>query len=255
MARSALRNQIGRSSISGSINKRILSLVNAFVNEKLTVSLRPRCQSSLVNPAASPYALMYQTGYLTLKTPYRKGEEVRLDCPNTEISRAFANLVGLRLFGKDSQFTGDYARRTVEVLKSLDPEKLRSYFNDLFAAIPYEHYPVTDEATVAALIDFNLRGAGLRPRPQQLSSTGRADTVLDLPGDNLTLVFEYKYEESADDRRLDARLEEAAEQIRSRRYGLNDGSKSRVARFAIVFCAAREKRCLERVTLIDEINR
>ena len=208
-------------------------------------------ESSLVNPEANPYSLLFQTGYLTLKEPYSSSDSVFLVCPNTEISMAFANLVGRRLFIKEHRYSEEYIHRTVEVLKSLDAEKLRAYFNDLFAALPYEHYPVASEATVAALIDFNLRGAGLKPRPQVLSSTGRADTVLDLPQDNLTLVFEYKYEESADDRRLDARLEEAITQVRERKYGLNDGSLDRVVRFAMVFCAAREKRCLERLELVD----
>ena len=212
-------------------------------------------ESSLVNPEANPYSLLFQTGYLTLKEPYSSSDSVFLVCPNTEISMAFANLVGRRLFIKEHRYSEEYIHRTVEVLKSLEPEKLRAYFNDLFAALPYEHYPVASEATVAALIDFNLRGAGLKPRPQVLSSTGRADTVLDLPQDNLTLVFEYKYEESADDRRLDARLEEAVIQVRERKYGLNDGSLDRVVRFAMVFCAAREKRCLERVKLVDEVSR
>ena len=208
-------------------------------------------ESSLVNPEANPYSLLFQTGYLTLKEPYSSSDSVFLVCPNTEISMAFANLVGRRLFIKEHRYSEEYIHRTVEVLKSLDAEKLRAYFNDLFAALPYEHYPVASEATVAALIDFNLRGAGLKPRPQVLSSTGRADTVLDLPQDNLTLVFEYKYEESADDRRLDARLEEAITQVRERKYGLNDTSLDRVVRFAMVFCAAREKRCLERMALVD----
>ena len=114
---------------------------------------------------------------------------------------------------------------------------------------------MTNEATVAALIDFNLREAGLKPRPQLLSGTGRTGTVPDEPGSSLTLVFEYRYEESSDEKDPDARLEEAITWERERKYGLNDGSLARVARFAIVFCAAREKRCLERVTLIDEINR
>ena len=212
-------------------------------------------ESSLVNPEANPYSLLFQTGYLTLKEPYSSSGSVFLVCPNTEISMAFANLVGRRLFIKEHRYSEEYIHRTVAVLKSLDPEKLRAYFNDLFAAIPYEHYPVTDEATVAALIDFNLRGAGLKPRPQQLSSMGRADTVLDLPQDNLTLVFEYKYEESADEKKLDARLEEAAEQIRSRRYGLNNNSKSRVARFAMVFCGDAHERCLARCALLDVLQR
>ncbi|HIV15530.1 MAG TPA: PD-(D/E)XK nuclease domain-containing protein [Candidatus Avisuccinivibrio pullicola] len=108
---------------------------------------------------------------------------------------------------------------------------------------------------VAALIGFNLRGAGFKPRPQVLSGTGRADPVLDLTPDNLTLVFEFKFEQSADEKRLDARLEEAREQIRSRKYGLDDNSQDRVARFAMVFCAAPEKRSLERVELVDEVSR
>ena len=212
-------------------------------------------ESSLVNPEANPYSLLFQTGYLTLKEPYSSGGSVFLVCPNTEISMAFANLVGRRLFIKEHRYSEEYCRATVEVLKSLDAEKLRAYFNDLLASIPYEHYPVDSEAMVAALIDFNLRGAGLKPWPQVLSSTGRADTVLDLPQDNLTLVFEYKYEESADEKKLDARLEEAAEQIRSRRYGLNNNSKSRVARFAMVFCGDAHERCLARCALLDVLQR
>ena len=221
----------------------------------ITVSDEKFIQSSLVNPKANAYSLLFQTGYLTLSKPYKKSNTVYLTCPNTEISMAFANLVGHRLFIKEHLYSEEYIQKTAEVLKSLEPEKLRAYFNALFAAIPYEHYPVTNEAMVAALIDFNLRGAGFKPRPQVLSGTGRADLVLDLPPDNLTLVFEFKFEQSADEKRLDARLEEAREQIRSRRYGLDDNSQDRVARFAMVFCAAPEKRSLERVELVDEVSR
>ena len=172
----------------------------------ITVSDEKFIQSSLVNPKANAYSLLFQTGYLTLSKPYKKSNTVYLTCPNTEISMAFANLVGHRLFIKEHLYSEEYIQKTAEVLKSLEPEKLRAYFNALFAAIPYEHYPVTNEAMVAALIDFNLRGAGFKPRPQVLSGTGRADLVLDLPPDNLTLVFEFKFEQNADEKRLDARL-------------------------------------------------
>ena len=221
----------------------------------ITISDEKFIQSSLVNPKANAYSLLFQTGYLTLSKPYKKSNTVYLTCPNTEISMAFANLVGHRLFIKEHLYSEEYIQKTAEVLKSLEPEKLRAYFNALFAAIPYEHYPVTNEAMVAALIDFNLRGAGFKPRPQVLSSTGRADLVLDLPPDNLTLVFEFKFEQSADEKRLDARLEEAREQIRSRRYGLDDNSKDRVARFALVFCGDAHERCFARCVLLDVVER
>ena len=220
----------------------------------ITVSDEKFIQSSLVNPKANAYSLLFQTGYLTLSKPYKKSNTVYLTCPNTEISMAFANLVGHRLFIKEHLYSEEYIQKTAEVLKSPEPEKLRAYFNALFAAIPYEHCPVTNEAMVAALIDFNLRGAGFKPRPQVLSGTGRADLVLDLPPDNLTLVFEFKFEQSADEKRLDARLEEAREQILSRRYGLDDNSQDRVARFALVFCGDAHERCFARCVLLDVVE-
>ena len=100
---------------------------------EIEAGARQFLQSSLINPKANPYALMFQTGYLTLKTPFTLSGTLNLDCPNREISMAFANLVGLSLFRKEEdRFTENYSGKTVAVLKSLDPEKLRSYFNPKF---------------------------------------------------------------------------------------------------------------------------
>ena len=222
---------------------------------RICVSADQFLLSSLVNPEANPYALLFQAGYLTLGRPFDPDNTVYLDCPNREIGLAFANLAARRLFNKASCFTKDYIGDTVDVPASLDPERLRAYFNQLFAALPYEHYPVKSEAMVRALIHFNLFGAGLNPLPEVMSVAGRADTVLNLPDKRLTLVFEYKYEASSDSARLDARLKEAVTQIKERHYGELLGRQPTLARFALVFCGDKTQRCIARAALADVITK
>lgn len=206
-------------------------------------------QSSLVNPEANPYAILSQTGYLTLKRPYDPDNDVYLYCPNKEIRMAFANLMAVRLFNKRDLYTKDYTSKTVEILASLDAERIKTYFNALFHALPYEQYPINSEAMVAALIIAHLCGAGLAPRAEVSTSTGRADCIIDLPQKKLTIVFEYKYESDPD--KLDERLEEALRQIKERRYGEAAGCQPVLARFALVFCGERTQRCFARVALLD----
>ena len=39
-------------------------------------------QSSLINPKANPYSLLFQTGYLTLSERFRATDKAHLVCPN-----------------------------------------------------------------------------------------------------------------------------------------------------------------------------
>lgn len=212
-------------------------------------------QSSLANPEANPYALLFQTGYLTLTEPFLNGDPIYLDCPNREISMAFANLLSRRMFSRQFRYTVGYGKRTVEILASLNSSKIQAYFNELFAAIPYEQYPVHSESMVAALINFHLRGAGLSPRCEVSESTGRADAEIDFRDQELTLVFEYKYEQSADPKQLEAKLQEAIEQIKSRQYGLTADSEHRIVRFALVFCGDPSQRKIARLEQVDQVCR
>lgn len=45
-------------------------LINELSGGSLRISRTQFLQSSLVNPVANPYALLQQTGYLTLTAPY-----------------------------------------------------------------------------------------------------------------------------------------------------------------------------------------
>ena len=107
---------------------------------------------------------------------------------------------------------------------------------------------------VRALIHFYLYGAGLKPLAEVMSSTGRADSIVDIPEKKLTVVFEYKYESSREPAKLDARLKEALKQIKERDYGASAISGPRVARLALVFCGDKAERGFARVALADVIH-
>lgn len=212
-------------------------------------------QSAVTNPEANPYALLYQAGYLTLNRAFLSNGVMHLAPPNREISIALANLVATRLFRKNFLYTADYALRTVDVLASLDPQRIQAHFNELFAAFPYQNYPVRSESMVAAVIHSFLMGAGLMTCCEQSESRGRSDALIDLKQHKLTIVFEYKYEQSASSEALDTKLNEALKQVKDRDYAHNAHSEPKLARFALVFCGEKSQRRLARVELADIITR
>ena len=212
-------------------------------------------QSSLINPKANPYSLLFQTGYLTFAEPFRPSGKAHLTCPNQEIRWAFANLLVRHFYNFNYDLcSSESSSKMLAALASIDPEQIRIAINEAIGILPYSHSP-ENEFWVAGLMILFLFGLNLKPRAEVMSLNGRADCVFDLPGHNITFVFEFKYEASADDNALDAKLAEALQQIKSRKYALDGNSESRVARLGLVFCAAPSERGFARVELADVIAR
>lgn len=211
-------------------------------------------ESSLINPEANPYSMLFQTGYLTISQPFNNGDEIHLSSPNREIDIAFGNLLSRRVFNAQKSYSLKFIRQTIPILASLDLEQMCAHLDSLFEDLPYDHYPVTSESVVQGFIFFHLRALGLKPRLEVMTSSGRDDCVFDLPAYRLTIVFEFKYESSADSDKLDAKLAEAEQQIKKHKYGLNASSEMRVARFALVFCSAPGKRGFARASLVDVLK-
>ena len=208
-------------------------------------------KSSLVNPEANPYSLLFQAGYLTFNEPYDPSDNVHLACPNEEIRRAFANLLARHFFNLEIELCSSGSRRkALTALTSLDPDQIRDFFNFAIDFLPYSHNP-DNEFWAADLIILLLFGLGYKPRVEVMSLHGRADCVFDVPGHHLTIVLEFKFESSADPKQLDAKLEEALQQIKDRKYALNGTSEPKVARFGLVYCSDPSERQFVRMALAD----
>ena len=208
-------------------------------------------KSSLVNPEANPYSLLFQAGYLTFKEPYDPSDNVYLACPNKEIIWGFTNLLAQHFFNlKVELCTNRTSRKALAALTSLDAEQIRDFFNFAIELLPYTHNP-DNEFWAADLIILLLFGLGYKPRAEVMSLHGRADCVFDVPSHHLTIVLEFKFESSADPKQLDAKLEEALQQVKDRKYALNGTSEPKVARFGLVYCSDPSERKFVRMALAD----
>ena len=230
-------------------------LIAQLSQGEIVIGGREFRQSSLINPKANPYSLLFQTGYLTLSKPFRSTGKAHLVCPNREIKWAFTNLLMRHFFQIEFDIcSSELSQKVLAALASLDPEKMRAAFNEAIGILPYSHSP-ENEFWIASLMVILLFGLNLKPRAEVMSLNGRADCVFDLPEHKVTIVFEFKFEASSNPKKLDAKLAEALKQIKKRKYVLDGNSQPKVARFGLVFCAAKGERGFARVGKADEIDR
>ena len=61
---------------------------------KLVVDYYSFMESSPINPEANPYALFFQSGYLTFSRTFLNGDPFHLKCPNQESNIALSKLLG-----------------------------------------------------------------------------------------------------------------------------------------------------------------
>lgn len=61
---------------------------------KLVVDYYSFMESSPINPEANPYALLFQSGYLTFSRTFLNGDPFHLKCPNQESNIALSKLLG-----------------------------------------------------------------------------------------------------------------------------------------------------------------
>ena len=210
--------------------------------------------SSLINPQANPYSLLFQAGYLTFKEPYDPSDNVHLACPNKEIIWGLTNLLVRHFFNLEVDLcTNTSSRKARAALSSLDAEQILDFFNYAIEFLPYSHNP-DNEFWAADLIILLLFGLGYKPRVEVMSLHGRADCIFDLPSLHTTIVLEFKFESSPDPKQLDAKLAEALQQIKDRKYAFNGTSEPRVARFGLVYCSDSSERKFVRMALADQIE-
>ena len=157
--------------------------------------------------------LLCQAGYLTIRSVFPNGR-VALGYPNKEVAVSMAKLYADELLrGKILDKLG--APPACDYLAHGSVEDVIGYFNDALNAIGYANYPITSEAACRCYLQVLLIGAAMVPHVETHTALGRSD--LEVDAGSRRWVFEFKYAERSRD--AAKRLEEALEQIRTRRYG------------------------------------
>jgi hypothetical protein len=154
-------------------------------------------------------ALMYQTGYLTIKEVYKKeyGEEYRLGFPNKEVRISFNEDV-LPLVLKD-EIRENIADKIIEILKREEIEKLREQVEVLISNISYVHYK--GESSYVIAIFSLLYTTGLNVITEDNTDKGRIDLVV-IVNKGIVYIIEVKVIEREEEKG------KAIKQIEEREY-------------------------------------
>ncbi len=154
-------------------------------------------------------ALMYQTGYLTIKEVYNKeyGQEYKLGFPNKEVRISFNEDI-LPLVLKD-EIRENIADKIIEILKGEEIEKLREQIEVLISNISYVHYK--GESSYVIAIFSLLYTTGLNVITEDNTNKGRIDLVV-IVNKGIVYIIEVKVIEREEEKG------KAIKQIEEREY-------------------------------------
>jgi hypothetical protein len=159
--------------------------------------------------------VLFQSGYLTIHKVNQMGPRrfFRLGFPNLEVKISFTDALLGHYTQAGTRLT-EPQNNMYRALQQQDMQLMQSALQALFSSIPYEWYTQNAmdryEGYYASVVYAFLASLGFDLRPEQSSSHGRADLIVDVGA--LVYVIEFKVMELTGDGR------KAIDQIREKGY-------------------------------------
>ena len=150
--------------------------------------------------------LLYQMGYLTIKSYDRESGHYELGYPNREVEVAFLELLLARFSKVDEPVQSDSISKMVAALKKRSFDAFFQLLKGFLASIPYD-LDIPGEKYYQNIFYFVFSLVGLRLNAEVHTNRGRIDAVIE--GKDNILIFELKVDKSA---------QEALEQIKTKGY-------------------------------------
>ncbi len=188
----------------------------------------------------NPVPILFQSGYLTVKSYDLLHSRYSLGFPNGEVEYAFFEGCLPRAFGDRNGYASlDYIRQLVLSLEQGDVEGFMASMEVLLTAIPYEaiyQNQPTREAQFQVAIFLLFKLAGREVHAELPSAYGRSD--IELHTARIIYIFELKLQGQV--RRANTTPKAALQQIKDRKYDLpyRDGGK-RVVLIGMAFDGER----------------
>jgi len=183
--------------------------------------------------------LMYQTGYLTIKSVRQICDvyRYRLDFPNREVSASFLSCLAPIYAGVDRGDSVNYQFAACEALYTGDVEKFFKTLRCFFANIPYSLTDRQNEQMWQAIVYVILKTIGIPVKAEIQTNEGRIDMTCETPA--AIWLIEFK---------LDHPAEEALAQIERNNYAAKyDLAAKPVVKAGISFSS--EKRTITDIQL------
>lgn len=171
-----------------------LKNVNADLRKIFNVTCRQDELEGLDLQSPRPLALLYQTGYLTIKNYDRQSDRFTLGIPNKEVTEGIFNVLLPYYFDTKSQsgyFTVDDFVRDV---KSGHPEEFMKRLESFFSSMPFR-LRIHSEHDLQNAIYIFISLVGLQVSAELMTSDGAIDIVISTP--EYIYIIELKYNSSA----------------------------------------------------------
>ena len=152
-------------------------------------------------------SLLFQTGYLTVKSYHPEDQLYTLDYPNKEVKDSMLQYLLGAFSHRATRTTTPAVVRLRNAFKRSDLDAARQQIDDLFQSIPHQLFIDGKENLYHALIHLLFTYLGQYIRSEVSTLRGRIDAVVET--DTHVYVLEFK---------LDSSAEVALEQIRTRGY-------------------------------------
>ena len=146
-----------------------------------------------------PLPMIYQSGYLTIKSYDKRRNRYRLDFPNNEVKSGFLTMIANSYLKLKSSVT-PWIDDMVDALEDGDLEQLRKLLTSFLASIPYTERRKEDEKERERYFHYTfyliLRMISVYTVfTEKETSQGRADCVIETPG--YIYIFEFKLDGTA----------------------------------------------------------
>lgn len=155
---------------------------------------------------SNPIPLLFQSGYLTIKSYDKEFDEYRLDYPNEEVAEGFTNDLLKNYSGDDD--AASFITQLVKDIRKGDADAFLCKLQSLLADVPYDLI-LNRELHYENMMYLIMKLIGFYTHTEYKTSDGRIDMVVKT--DRYIYIIEFKLHGSAT---------EAIEQIKKKEYWL-----------------------------------
>jgi hypothetical protein len=183
--------------------------------EEYTVSFNQFSKYDAENMDA--VAILYQSGYLTIKTYNEKRQTYSLDYPNEEVRSCFADALAEVYLKATADGRNGLMRMLPEALEEGDVTGALEAVKSFLATIPYD-LAIEQERYYQTVVYIMFRMLGLNCRAELRTAAGRIDAVVETEGN--VYCFEFKLHKGGrnSEAACTALAEEALAQIDRKEY-------------------------------------
>lgn len=178
-----------------------------FLPEYFSEEAGERTLSDIDAYQNSPLALMFQTGYLTIKGFDTEDRLYKLGLPNEEVRQGLSNGLLQIYMDQDADATDKATRLIKRALRGGKPEEALQHIKSFLAKIPYELAKGKDEIYFENNLYLLFNLIGINADAEYRTSNGRIDLLVQMP--QYVYVMELK---------LDGTPQEALAQINAKGY-------------------------------------